>query len=105
MASYVPPGGKLVDEHAREERDGGLLGGKPAEASLLRTFSVGDSGAEADAAVDAAAAAASDAGWTLDAPVAGLGDSGGKPGMTISVSLQPGAAPPRLTVALTHERG
>ena len=100
MASYVPPGGRLVQEDASGAQDGGVLS-KPAEASLRRSFAVED----ADAALAATAGAARDAGWTLDAPLPGLGVSGGKPGMTFSVSLPPGADSPRVTVSLTHRRG
>jgi hypothetical protein len=101
MATYVPPGGRLVQEDASGAEDGGGLLGKPAEATLRRTFAVGD----ADAALEAAAGAARDAGWSLEAPLPGLGVAGRKPGMTVSVSLPPGAEAPRITVALTHQRG
>ena len=101
MASYVPPGGRLLQEDASGEKDGSGLMSKPAEASLHRTFAVGD----ADAALTATADAARDAGWTLEPPLPGLGVAGRKPGMTFSVSLPPGAEAPRVTVSLTHQRG
>jgi len=101
MATYVPPGGRLVQEDASGERDGGGVLTKPGEASLHRTFAVAD----ADAALAATAGAARHAGWALDTPVAGLGVSGRKPGMTFTVSLPPGGGSPRVTVSLTHRRG
>jgi hypothetical protein len=58
MASYVPPGGTLVDTDSRNE---GTSLGKPVEASTTRLFQLRASAQALDHVRDAA----TDAGWTV----------------------------------------
>ncbi len=60
MASYVPPGGTLVDT---DSRNAGTSPGKPVEATKTRLFQLRASAASQ--ALEHARDAATDAGWTV----------------------------------------
>ena len=63
LATYVPPGGTLVDRASQNE---GSALGKPVSARVRRMFELAPG--NADEALAHARAAATSAGWTLSAP-------------------------------------
>ena len=112
MASYVPPGGELVD--TEEQREGETTLGKPQQAKLSRLFALSGDGEDA---LDDALAAAEDAGWNLDGEpqqsvggVVGLGSRTLETGQArIAVTLyadgsalRDDVSPPALKVSLEH---
>jgi len=112
LATYVPPGGRVVRTEADEQRSGGFLR-KATPATLRRTIEVAPGGG--DAALQAATQAAQEAGWTMGRPVPGLGVSGhrrlptGDGTLTLSLVDDAASAPtgvqaPALGIALEHSR-
>jgi hypothetical protein len=106
MASYVPPGGTLVDTDSKNE---GTSLGKPVQAQLTRLFQV-RAGQGQVALADAREAATAD-GWTPVGPatqrafVAEKELSEGRAGLTVTLVederlLPEGVKPPALSVSL-----
>lgn len=113
MAAYEPAGAELVD--TEEQSEGETTLGKPQLARHARVFALG--AADGEEALEAALAAARDAGWTFEGPV--QDGVGGKVGLAtkrletgrarLAVSLltdervlREGVSPPALKISLEH---
>ena len=111
MASYMPPGARLVDTDSQND---GMSLGKPVSASYTRIFELGAAGAAQ--ALEHAREAAVTAGWTTEGKpnvrgfVAGKRESSGpvELGVTLfrdSLLLPKDVKPPALQITLRHLDG
>jgi hypothetical protein len=106
MATYVPPGGTLVDSDSQNE---GSSLGKPVSARLTRLFKLGagaGAGGSAPALADATATATS-AGWKLAGELGTKRVASGRLELTVVLVedarlLPDGVQPPALSVSLRH---
>ena len=110
MATYVPPGGTLVDT---DSQSGGTVLGTPVSASYTRLFTV--PAGDAVAVIDDAGTAAEKAGWTKTSGSAERSFSAEKRGTSGRALLDvvlvederllpDGVASPALSVNLRHPR-
>jgi hypothetical protein len=108
MASYVPPGGTLIDSDSRGE---GTSLGRPVQAQVTRLFQL-PAGQGQRALADARDEAAA-SGWTTVGAPTGRGfvarkrRTGGRGELTVALVENPrllpkGAQPPALSVSLRH---